>query len=115
VAKLRRRSRASTSTVRERGRADMILLRLDGVSVTEAAACLKTAAKRVSTWSKRFERHGLDGLKDQPGRGRKPSIPASKVQRVVTRPPKGRKSERAQHGPPRWRVAQDRATGLVDE
>ncbi|WP_366113054.1 helix-turn-helix domain-containing protein [Bradyrhizobium sp.] len=101
--------------MRERGRADMILLRLDGVSVTEAAACLKTAAKRVSTWSKRFERHGLDGLKDQPGRGRKPSIPASKVQRVVTRPPKGRKSERAQHGPPRWRVAQDRATGLVDE
>jgi len=94
VAELRRRSRASTSTVRERDRADMILLRLDGVSVTEAAVRLKTTAKRVSTWSKRFEEHGLDGLEDEPGRGRKPSIPASKVQRVVTevtRPPKGRK------------------------
>ena len=92
VAELRRRSRASTSTVRERDRADMILLRLDGVSVTEAAVRLKSTAKRVSTWSKRFEEHGLDGLEDEPGRGRKPS--ASKVQRVVTevtRPPKGRK------------------------
>ncbi|MBV9980238.1 helix-turn-helix domain-containing protein, partial [Bradyrhizobium sp.] len=90
VAELRRRSRASTSTVRERDRADMILLRLDGVSVTEAAVRLKSTAKRVSTWSKRFEEHGLDGLEDEPGRGRKPS--ASKVQRVVTevtRPPKG--------------------------
>lgn len=47
----------------------------------------------VSTWSSRFERYGLDGLKDKTGRGRKPSIPAAKIERViieVTRPPKGR-------------------------
>lgn len=93
VQALRRRVRASTSTVREKRRAEFILLRLDGIGVTEVAAQLKTTAKCVSTWSKRFETHGLDGLEDAPGRGRKPSIPAKKVERVVTeatRPPKSR-------------------------
>jgi transposase len=94
VQELRRRSRATTSTVRERDRANIILLRLEGVSVVAAAARLQTTAKRVSQWSKRFAERGLDGLEDEPGRGRKPSIPAAKVARVVTeatRPPKTRK------------------------
>ena len=53
----------------------------------------------VSTWSGRFEAHGLDGLNDKAGRGRKPSIPRKKIECVVaevTRPPKNRK---------RWSVA----------
>jgi hypothetical protein len=90
---LRRRSRAPTSTVRERDRADLILARLDGVSVTETAARLKTTAKRVSLWSRRFETDGLGGLEDEPGRGRKPSIPMQKIERVLTeatRPPTNR-------------------------
>lgn len=94
VQELRRRTRASTSTVREKRRAEIILLRLEGISVTEVAARLETTAKRVSTWSKRFEAQGLDGLEDAPGRGRTPSIPAKRVERVVTeatRPPKNRK------------------------
>ncbi len=94
VEELRRRVRARTSRVRERERAEMILLRLEGVSVGETAARLKTTAKRVSTWSKRFETRGLAGLEEAAGRGRKPSIPEKKVERVVsevTRPPKGRK------------------------
>jgi transposase len=47
----------------------------------------------ISKWSSRFERQGLDGLEDKPGRGRKTSIPAARIERViteVTRPPKGR-------------------------
>jgi len=55
---------------------------------------LKTTPKRVSVWSGRFETSGLEGLDDKPGRGRKPSIPAAKVARVVTeatRPPQGRR------------------------
>lgn len=94
VGELQRRSRATTSTVRERDRANMILLRLEGVSVTAAAARLQTTAKRVSLWSRRFAQYGLEGLEDESGRGRKPSIPAAKVARVVTevtRPPKPRK------------------------
>ena len=94
VEELRRRSRARTSMVRERERAEIILLRLEGLGVAEIALRLKTTAKRVSTWSKRFETRGLAGLEEAAGRGRKPSIPTKKVDRVVTevtRPPKGRK------------------------
>src|SRR5258708_3643510 len=55
---------------------------------------LKISMPTVSTWSGRFEAHGLDGLNDKVGRGRKPSIPQKKIERVVTevtRPPKNRK------------------------
>jgi transposase len=93
LTRLRRRARSSTVAVRDRERAEMILLRIDGLSVAAVAERLGTTAKRVSTWSKRFEKSGLDGLEDKPGRGRKPSIPTGKVERVLTeatRPPKGR-------------------------
>src|SRR5271165_2360973 len=93
LAQLRRRARSSTVAVRDRDRAEMVLLRIEGFSVAAVAERLGTTPKRVSTWSKRFERSGLDGLEDKPGRGRKPSIPAGKVERVLTeatRPPKGR-------------------------
>jgi transposase len=92
VEELRRRSRARTSTVRERERADIVLLRLEGISVTEAASRTGTTAKRVSMWSKRFEENGLAGLEEAAGRGRKPSLPARKIKRVVTevtQPPNG--------------------------
>jgi transposase len=81
---LRRRARASTSTVREQKRAEIVLARLDGLSVTAAAEKLGTTPKRVSTWTKRFEQDGLAGLEDRPGRGRPPSIPEAKVERIVT-------------------------------
>jgi transposase len=93
VNELRRRSRSSTAGVRDRERAKLILMRLDGVGVETVAAQLNTTAKRVSLWSGRFEKSGLAGLDDKPGRGRRASIPAAKVARViteVTRPPKGR-------------------------
>ena len=83
LKELRRRSRATTSTVRERERADIVLARLDGLSVGAVAEKLGTTPKRVSTWSKRFERGGLAGLDDRPGRGRRPSIPEAKMARVI--------------------------------
>jgi transposase len=48
--------------VRERERAEIILLRFDGVGVAEIAVRVKKTAKLVSAWSKRFEMHGLPGL-----------------------------------------------------
>jgi len=93
VKELRRRSRSTTIGVRDRERAAIILLRLDGVGVEAVAEGLNTTPKRVSTWSRRFERLGLAGLDERQGRGRKSSIPADKVTRVVTeatRPPKGK-------------------------
>lgn len=94
VKELRRRSRSTTIGVRDRERAEMILRRLDGVGVEAVAAQLNTTPKRVSLWCVRFRALGLDGLADKPGRGRKASIPESKVARVVTeatRPPKGKR------------------------
>jgi transposase len=93
VEELRRRARASTSTVREQERAAILLLRFEGVGVEAVAEQLGTTPKRVSIWSKRFETQGLAGLDDKPGRGRRHSIPEAKVARVVaevTQPPKSR-------------------------
>ena len=88
VAELRRRSRSLTIGVRDRERANIIRLRVEGLGER-----LRTTPKRVSMWSSRFARSGLDGLADEPGRGRKASIAAAKVARVITeatRPPPGR-------------------------
>jgi hypothetical protein len=44
-------------------------------------------------WSTRFESAGLPGLEERPGPGRKASIPAARLARVVTeatRPPEGK-------------------------
>ena len=79
VKELRRRSRSTTIGVRDHERAAIILLRLDGVGVEAVAEGLNTTPKRVSTWSRRFERLGLAGLDERQGRGRKSSIPADKV------------------------------------
>ena len=92
-AELERRTKASTSAYRDRFRAGIILLRLAGLKIEDVAGRMDTSIPTVSMWSSRFERLGLDGLKDKTGRGRKPSIPAAKVERVITgatRPPEGR-------------------------
>jgi transposase len=92
-AELQRRANAPTSAHRDRFRAKIILLRLEGLKIATVAKRLKTSMPTVSTWSARFEAHGLDGLNDKSGRGRKPSITEKKIERVVTdatRPPKNR-------------------------
>ena len=92
-AELERRVKASTSAHRDRFRAQIILLRLAGLKIEDAAGRMNTSMPTVSMWSNRFERFGLDGLKDKTGRGRKASIPAAKIERVITeatRPPEGR-------------------------
>ena len=92
-AELERRAKASTSAHRDRFRSKIILLRLDGLRIEDVAERMNTSMHTVSIWSNRFERLGLDGLKDKMGRGRKPSIPAAKIERVITeatRPPEGR-------------------------
>src|SRR2546422_3043274 len=71
------------------------------VAVTGVQTCalpiskaLDVSLTTVSTWSRRFELQGLDGLKDRPGRGRKAWLATEKVRQVitrVTRPPPGRK------------------------
>ena len=91
-AELRRRVRSSTTTQRDALRARIVLLRSEGQSEAEVAAKTDVSLNTVSLWSKRFESKGLDGLVDVPGRGRKASLPESKVHQVITKvtqPPAG--------------------------
>ena len=93
-AELEWRSKAPKCAYRDRLRARIVLARLDGMGIKDVAGRVNASTPVVSKWSSRFERFGLEGLKDKTGRGRKPSIPAAKIERVitgVTRPPEGRK------------------------
>jgi transposase len=91
---LRNRVRASTTPQRDSLRARIILLRLQGEKLEDVARQVGVSVPCVSKWSARFETAGLEGLKDAPGRGRKPSLPREKIEQVltkVTQPPKGRR------------------------
>jgi hypothetical protein len=60
----------------------------------DAAAEPGVSITCVWKWSSRFEAPGLDGLVDKSGQGRKPSLPAGKIEQVltkVTQPPRGRR------------------------
>ena len=64
-----------------------------GKKQTDVADDLGVSVACVNKWSQRFERNGLEGLRDKKGRGRPPGIPACRVEKVITqatRPPKPR-------------------------
>lgn len=80
---LRRRVRAHSASQRDSLRAAIVLRRAKGVKQTEVAKELGVSVACVNKWSQRFEREGLAGLADKPGRGRKPSLTQEAVARVV--------------------------------
>jgi DNA-directed RNA polymerase specialized sigma24 family protein len=53
-------------------RARMVLLRAEGLSLTEIAERVGVGRLVVRKWIKRFIKDRLKGLGDKPGRGRKP-------------------------------------------
>ena len=90
---LERRVRSVTTSKRDSLRAQIILLRAEGKSQQEVSKEIGVSHACVSKWTRRFIEGGIEGLKDLPGRGRKPSIPPEKVEEVITRvtqPPPGR-------------------------
>ena len=90
---LQRRVSSSTSSKRDSLRAEIVLLRSEGVKVEEVAERLNVSLPCVSKWSRRFQHAGLDGLNDKAGRGRKPWVPMETVEQIivkVTQPPPGR-------------------------
>ena len=93
VLELSRLARGSKVSVRDRFRANIILLRLEGKSETEVTSALGCSLGAVCKWSKRFDREGIVGLKDAPGRGCKALLPAESISLIVeraTRPAQGR-------------------------
>jgi len=90
---LQRRLKAPTSSKRDSERAEIVLLRSEGLSQQEVASRLGCSSVKVSKWTSRFRRSGMRGLGDKPGRGRKASLDPKQVEEVVTRvnrPPRGR-------------------------
>jgi transposase len=76
--------RSHTAPHRDVRRALAVLMASDGFANTRIASEVGVAPMTVKAWRERFAR---DGLKDfssvRPGRGRKPSIPAAKVEEIV--------------------------------
>lgn len=68
---LLRLSRSKTAQHRLVMRAQLIMMRLEGVKPGIVAKEVGITASMVSQWVKRFNSEGMGGLKDRPGRGRK--------------------------------------------
>src|SRR5215469_1002728 len=88
---LRRRGRAITVSVRDRRRAEIVLLSAEGLTQQQIAERLGISRLQVNRWVGRFATDRLAGLRDAPGRGRKSWLAegAAKqvLERAVTPPP----------------------------
>jgi len=87
---LNQRLRARTVLVRDRQRAQIILLAADGDTQEAIGKAVGVTRVTVNLWCRRFVNERLAGLADAPGRGRKPSLPVAAVKQAletVTRPP----------------------------
>src|SRR5438874_8733925 len=80
---LSRRARATTVSVRDRRRAEIIVLSAQGLTQQRIAKQLGISRVAVNRWVGRFALQRLDGLSDRAGRGRKPWLPPAAVQQVV--------------------------------
>src|SRR5947208_6841305 len=80
---LSRRARATTVSVRDRQRAEIILLSAQGLTQQRIAEQLGISRVAVNRWVGRFALHRPDGLTDRAGRGRKPWLAQTAVQQVV--------------------------------
>jgi transposase len=86
-------SRSQVLPQRQVLRAKICLLASAGTPNQEIARRLECSEPTVRKWRQRFAEAGLDGLGDQPGRGRPPTYGEQLVDRVVSltlsRPPRG--------------------------
>jgi transposase len=87
---LERRINATTVAVRDRQRAQIVVLSAAGMSQHQIAARVGVSRVTVNLWCQRFLANRLAGLEDAAGRGRKPSVPLEAVRvvldKVVTPP-----------------------------
>jgi len=77
-------SRSGVAAYRDVQRARVLLLAAEGVANTQIAATVGVSPASVKAWRERFAQDGLKAFGGvRPGRGRKPSIPAEKVEVIV--------------------------------
>ena len=76
-----------------RRRLRIIALALEGLTAEEAAARTKSSRRRVQEWVARWNREGLAGLEDQPGRGPKLPLDAEQQARLKQRLDAGPRAE----------------------
>jgi transposase len=77
-------SRSGVAAYRDVQRARVLLLAAEGVANTQIAATVGVSPASVKAWRERFAEDGLTAFGGvRPGRGRKPSIPAEKVEAIV--------------------------------
>jgi transposase len=87
---LNRRIRANAIAVRDRQRAQIVLLAAEGRAQEAIGEAVGVTRVTVNHWCRRFAKERLAGLADAPGRGRRPSLPVAAVRKtleMVTRPP----------------------------
>ena len=70
AAELSRRLRATTASVRDRQRAEIILLSAQGLTQQRIAERMGISRLCVNRWVGRFALRRLEGLSDRAGRGR---------------------------------------------
>lgn len=70
--------RATTirSGLAKRGR--ILLLLADGASISHISRTVNIRRRFIYKWVERFRTHGINGLYDKAGRGRKPFFPTSR-------------------------------------
>ncbi len=87
---MERTVKAPTSPQREAKRAQVLLALEKGTPCNAVAEELGISRQMVHRWQIRFFREGLEGIKDRKGRGRKSTLPAEAIQKVlfgVSHPP----------------------------
>jgi transposase len=67
---------------RARMRAHSLLLSHHGLSIPQIARIYQVDRRSVSSWIDRWQTHGLVGLYDHPGAGRRPTLSADEQQKV---------------------------------
>ena len=62
----------------------MVMGVLDGKTTRRVAADLRCPQPNIVYWKRRFEKEGLEGLKDKPRSGRPPKVASWKLTRIKT-------------------------------
>lgn len=87
---LEQRARSQRIERRYAERARIVIYRIEGLTQKAIAQKLECSEARVAKWLSRFRGHGLDGLNDKVGRGRKPELKPEIIEKILAihqRPP----------------------------